>query len=69
MDRILELSENQTNTILYIFVNLHWDLLREILNDWSDMDKTKETKTIKKGLKLLDDFQELESIIRGVPIK
>ena len=70
--REVELSENQTNTILYTIVNLHWDLVREMLDFWTDENKNPENwdeKKIKRADKLVDDLQELESIIRGVPIK
>lgn len=70
-DRIIEYSDSQTNTILTLVVNLHWDLIREMLNFWTDMDQdtTKwEIKKIKRANKLTDDLQELESIVKGVPI-
>lgn len=69
--REIEISENQTNTILTIVVNLHWDLVREMLNYWTDENinaKVWNEKKIKRASKLTDDLQELESIIRGVPI-
>jgi len=69
--RIIEYSDSQTNTILTLIVNLHWDLVREMLNFWTDMDQdtTKwEVEKIKRANKLTDDLQELESIVKGVPI-
>jgi len=70
-ERIIEYSDQQTNTILTLVVNLHWDLVREMLNFWTNMDKNTETfdlEKIKRSQKLTDDLQELESIITGVPI-
>lgn len=71
MDKIIEYTENQTNTILTLIANLSWDLVREMLNFWTDMDQntTKwEEEKIKRANKLTDDLQELESIVKGVPI-
>lgn len=71
MDKIIEYSENQTTTILTLFANLHWDLVREMLNFWTDVDQNTskwEDEKIKRANKLTDDLQELESIVKGVPI-
>jgi len=67
-----EYSDAQCMTMLELIVNLHWDLIREAVDVWSDLGKNNnefsDEKT-KRGLKLVDDLQELESIVKGVPIK
>jgi len=69
-DRV-EYSNEQVGTMMEIIVNLHWDLLREILNNWTNMDTNPSewnVEKINRAQKLTDDLQELESIIKGVPI-
>ena len=67
-----EYSDAQCNTMLELIVNIHWDLIREAVDVWSDLCKNKsefsDEKT-KRALKLVDDLQDLESIVKGVPIK
>ncbi len=70
-DRILEYSDEQVNTMLTMIVNLNWSLIREMLNLWTDMEKNKDewdTERINDAQKVIDTFQELESIVKGVPM-
>lgn len=70
-DRIIEYSEEQTNTMLTLIVNLDWSLVREMINHWTSMDSNDSEwakDKIKQAQKLTDNFQELESIVKGVPI-
>lgn len=64
-------TSKQVGTILDLCVNLHWDLVREMLNVWTNLEYNEEVfddDKIKRAKQLTDDFQELESTIKGVPI-
>jgi len=67
-----EYTDSQCNGMLELIVNLHWDLIREAVDVWSDVGKNNNKfseEKIKRGLKLVDDLQDLESMVKGVPIK
>jgi len=65
------LKENQISYIITILNNLDWEYFRGMLNFCSnsqpiEWDNPDESKIM---LKIIDDFQEIESTITGVPIK
>lgn len=68
---VIEYTEEQSNTILTLVANLHWDLVREMLNTWTNPDKNPDKfdpEKINRSQKVVDDLQEIESIVKGVPI-
>jgi len=67
-----EYTDSQCNGMLELIVNLHWDLIREAVDVWSDLSKNNKEfsdEKTKRALKLVDDLQDLESMVKGVPIK
>lgn len=67
-----EYTDPQCMTMLELIVNLSWDLIREAVDVWSDLSKNNKEfsdEKSKRALKLVDDLQDLESMVKGVPIK
>ncbi len=71
-DILVGYSTRQIGTVMGILVNLQWGFLRDALADWADNDYRNREITpeiLNMVEKFASDLQELESIIKGVPIK
>lgn len=54
--------------IIEIIENIDFDAVRKFLDIISQTVNIEDDKNLKQILKLIDDLQELESTIKGIPI-
>lgn len=60
---------NRQRRILEITENIDFEAIRKFLDIISNVCNIEDDKSFRQILKLIDDLQELESTIMGIPIK
>jgi len=59
---------NREQRILQIVESVDFDAVRKFLDILSQTVNVEDDKNLQQLLKLIDDLQELESTIKGIPI-
>lgn len=63
------LRKKRNERIIEIIEDIDFDVVREFLNVFSETCNVGNDKGFHQLMKLIDDLQELESTVKGIPIK
>ena len=63
------LTKNRDRRILEIIISIDFEAIRKFLDILSQTVNVEDDKNLQQLLKLIDDLQELESTVMGIPIK